>query len=230
MVRTSAVENKTPPLLKPKRLLPFQNQLTTDSANDKHKKKNDGSSVPGPSSATESTTVAGNGGSSTLRSAASLTSEVLMGRGGVGFNPARDCDAVIRDVRQRTAKERVRITDLFKDFDRLQHGVCVCSCVRVRARACAKAKEDEVLMTRYNYWFLTARDRQLTYYVCVSIVVFFLRKAACMCTFFVSFTRLSLPLSCCTFKPSVDFYFCFCRADGKYQILPVSSLEYRLDR
>lgn len=45
-----------------------------------------------------------------------------MGRGGVGFNPARDCDAVIRDVRRRTARERVRITDLFKDFDRLQHG------------------------------------------------------------------------------------------------------------
>ena len=57
-----------------------------------------------------------------LRSAASLTSEALMGRGGVGFNPARDCDAVIRDVRRRTARERVRITDLFQDFDRHQHG------------------------------------------------------------------------------------------------------------
>lgn len=45
-----------------------------------------------------------------------------MGRGGVGFNPARDCDAVVRDVRRRTARERVRITDLFKDFDRHQHG------------------------------------------------------------------------------------------------------------
>lgn len=45
-----------------------------------------------------------------------------MGRGGVGFNPARDCDAIIRDVRRRTARERVRMMDLFKDFDRLQHG------------------------------------------------------------------------------------------------------------
>ncbi|CAM9943648.1 unnamed protein product [Scytosiphon promiscuus] len=61
---------------------------------------------------------------SVLRSAASLTSEALMGRGGVGCNPARDCDAVIRDVRRRTARERVRIVDLFKDFDRLQHGTC----------------------------------------------------------------------------------------------------------
>ncbi|CAM9108925.1 unnamed protein product [Ectocarpus sp. 12 AP-2014] len=57
-----------------------------------------------------------------LRSAASLTSEALMGRG--GFNPARDCDAIIRDVRRRTARERVRMMDLFKDFDRLQHGTC----------------------------------------------------------------------------------------------------------
>ncbi|CAM9155153.1 unnamed protein product [Ectocarpus sp. 4 AP-2014] len=62
--------------------------------------------------------------SSILRSAASLTSEALMGRGGVGFNPARDCDAIIRDVRRRTARERVRMIDLFKDFDRLQHGTC----------------------------------------------------------------------------------------------------------
>ncbi|CAM9396924.1 unnamed protein product, partial [Ectocarpus fasciculatus] len=62
--------------------------------------------------------------SSILRSAASLTSEALMGRGGVGFNPARDCDAIIRDVRRRTARERVRMMDLFKDFDRLQHGTC----------------------------------------------------------------------------------------------------------
>ncbi|CAB1116756.1 unnamed protein product [Ectocarpus sp. CCAP 1310/34] len=62
--------------------------------------------------------------SSILRSAASLTSEALMGRGGVGFNPARDCDAIIRDVRRTTARERVRMMDLFKDFDRLQHGTC----------------------------------------------------------------------------------------------------------
>ncbi|CBJ31039.1 conserved unknown protein [Ectocarpus siliculosus] len=62
--------------------------------------------------------------SSILRSAASLTSEALMGRGGVGNNPARDCDAIIRDVRRRTARERVRMMDLFKDFDRLQHGTC----------------------------------------------------------------------------------------------------------
>lgn len=61
-------------------------------------------------------------GSGILRSAASLTSEALMGRGGVGFNPARNCDAIIRDVRRRTARERVRIMDLFKDFDRHQHG------------------------------------------------------------------------------------------------------------
>eukprot|EP00903_Cladosiphon_okamuranus_P012495 g11700.t1 len=65
-----------------------------------------------------------NGGGGILRSAASLTSEALMGRGGVGFNPARDCDAVIRDVRRRTARERVRITDLFQDFDSHQHGTC----------------------------------------------------------------------------------------------------------
>lgn len=45
-----------------------------------------------------------------------------MGRGGVGFNPARDCEAIIRDVRRRTARERVRMMDLFQDFDRLQHG------------------------------------------------------------------------------------------------------------
>eukprot|EP00752_Nemacystus_decipiens_P004962 g4515.t1 len=63
-------------------------------------------------------------GSGLLRSAASLTSEALMGRGGVGFNPSRDCDAIIRDVRRRTARERVRITDLFQDFDRHQHGTC----------------------------------------------------------------------------------------------------------
>ncbi|CAM9185097.1 unnamed protein product [Ectocarpus sp. 12 AP-2014] len=62
--------------------------------------------------------------SSILRSAASLTPEALMGRGGVGFNPARDCDAILRDVRRRTARERVRMMDLFKDFDRLQHGTC----------------------------------------------------------------------------------------------------------
>ncbi|CAM9198963.1 unnamed protein product [Ectocarpus sp. 8 AP-2014] len=62
--------------------------------------------------------------SSILRSAASLTSEALMGRGGVGNNPARDCDAIIRDVRRRTARERVRMVDLFQDFDRLQHGTC----------------------------------------------------------------------------------------------------------
>lgn len=57
-----------------------------------------------------------------LKSAASLTSDALMGRGGIGCNPARDCDAVIRDVRIRTARERVRMVDLFEDFDRLQHG------------------------------------------------------------------------------------------------------------
>lgn len=57
-----------------------------------------------------------------LKSAASLTSDALMGRGGVGCSHARDCDAVLRDVRRRTAQERVRIVDLFKDFDRLQHG------------------------------------------------------------------------------------------------------------
>lgn len=57
-----------------------------------------------------------------LKSAASLTSDALMGRGGVGCSQARDCDAVLRDVRRRTARERVRIVDLFKDFDRLQHG------------------------------------------------------------------------------------------------------------
>ena len=57
-----------------------------------------------------------------LKSAASLTSDALMGRGGVGCSQARDCDAVLRDVRRRTARERVRIIDLFKDFDRLQHG------------------------------------------------------------------------------------------------------------
>lgn len=81
-----------------------------------------------------------NSSSSILRSAASMTSEALMGRGGIGHNPARDCDAVIRDVRRRTARERVRIVDLFKDFDRLQHGeiflfVCLfflILCVRVR--------------------------------------------------------------------------------------------------
>lgn len=54
-----------------------------------------------------------------------------MGRGGVGHNPARDCDAVIRDVRRRTARERVRIVDLFKDFDRLQHGECSRFCFGV---------------------------------------------------------------------------------------------------
>ncbi|CAM9626184.1 unnamed protein product, partial [Laminaria digitata] len=59
-----------------------------------------------------------------LKSAASLTSDALMGRGGVGCSQARDCDAVLRDVRRRTARERVRIIDLFKDFDRLQHGTC----------------------------------------------------------------------------------------------------------
>lgn len=57
-----------------------------------------------------------------LKSAASHTSEALMGRGGVGGGPARSCDAVIRDVRGRTARERVRMLDLFKDFDRLGHG------------------------------------------------------------------------------------------------------------
>ncbi|CAM9953786.1 unnamed protein product [Pylaiella littoralis] len=71
-----------------------------------------------------STTNEANSSSGILKSAASLTSEALMGRGGVGHNPARDCDAVIRDVRRRTARERVRIVDLFKDFDRLQHGTC----------------------------------------------------------------------------------------------------------
>lgn len=45
-----------------------------------------------------------------------------MGRGGVGCNPARDCGAVLRDVRRRTARERVRILDLFQDFDRIGHG------------------------------------------------------------------------------------------------------------
>ena len=45
-----------------------------------------------------------------------------MGRKGVGCEPVRDCDAVIRDIRRRTVRERVRIMDLFQDFDRLQHG------------------------------------------------------------------------------------------------------------
>lgn len=60
--------------------------------------------------------------SANLRSAASLTSEALMGRAGVGCNPTRDCDAVIRDIKRMTMGERVRIMDLFQDFDHLQHG------------------------------------------------------------------------------------------------------------
>lgn len=48
-----------------------------------------------------------------------------MGRGGVGANPIRSCDAVLRDVRRKTARERVRMMDLFADFDRLGHGESV---------------------------------------------------------------------------------------------------------
>lgn len=45
-----------------------------------------------------------------------------MGREGIGANPIRGYDAVLRDVRRKTAREGVRMLDLFKDFDRLGHG------------------------------------------------------------------------------------------------------------
>lgn len=57
-----------------------------------------------------------------LKSAASKTPEALMGRRNVGSGCSRTCDALIADIRRRTARERVRMMDLFEDFDRLGHG------------------------------------------------------------------------------------------------------------
>lgn len=57
-----------------------------------------------------------------LRAAASFIPEALMGRGDIGSSPTRTCDDVLRDIRRRTATERVRMMDLFEDFDQLGHG------------------------------------------------------------------------------------------------------------
>ncbi|CAN0405098.1 unnamed protein product [Ascophyllum nodosum] len=97
-----------------------------DQSLDAREKNDDSSSTTklSPSNKTAFQRETAETSSTILRSAASLTSEALMGRKGVGCEPVRDCDAVIRDIRRRTVRERVRIMDLFQDFDRLQHGTC----------------------------------------------------------------------------------------------------------
>lgn len=92
-------------------------QQTEKACHEKLKSSDDGAGGGG-----EGTAGSADSGNTLLKSAASLTSDALMGRTGVGGDPVRSADAVLRDVRRRTARERVRMLDLFKDFDRLGHG------------------------------------------------------------------------------------------------------------